>query len=305
MFFKLRTESSELRILRSLNTRMALEPDVKQHFFNLAKGFEGEVAFDEWTLPLTDKYLILNDLLLESNSTTFQIDSLLISQKMIYLFEVKNFEGDYYVEGEKWFSMSGSEINSPLFQMKRCETLLKSYLHRLKINVPIKSYLVFINPEFALYEAPRNEPIIFLSQMKRLIEKFHRQSDYLGNRHNALANQLVNDHLKSNRFSKIPVYDFSLLEKGILCSSCQGSLMKAFNGRNLICPGCGCMEKTESAVLRAVQEYKLLFPDRQVTTQAIQEWCGVVESRKTIREILNRHFTRIGRTQQTHYIEKD
>ena len=79
---------------------MTLSDKDKQHYFNLKKGYEGEVMFDSLTEKLQCECLILNDLLLKINNTTFQIDTLIISDT-IYLFEVKNFEGDYVYESDK------------------------------------------------------------------------------------------------------------------------------------------------------------------------------------------------------------
>ena len=98
MPFKSRSESAELLILRSLNSRMNLPAKDKQHYFNLQKGFEGEIQFDSVTAKLQLECYILNDLLLKQNNTTFQIDTLIILSETIYLFEVKNYEGDYYYE---------------------------------------------------------------------------------------------------------------------------------------------------------------------------------------------------------------
>ncbi|WP_408009949.1 nuclease-related domain-containing protein [Pseudalkalibacillus sp. A8] len=56
---------------------------------NLEKGFQGEVRFDERIAPILNGRLVLNDLLLEHHNTQFQIDSLVISLKTNYLFEVK------------------------------------------------------------------------------------------------------------------------------------------------------------------------------------------------------------------------
>lgn len=56
---------------------------------------------------------IVNDLLLEHQHTMFQIDSLLFSRDLIYLFEVKNYEGNFYIEGDKWHSNDQEEIKNP------------------------------------------------------------------------------------------------------------------------------------------------------------------------------------------------
>ncbi|WP_409973457.1 nuclease-related domain-containing protein [Bacillus sp. Bva_UNVM-123] len=94
---KPRFEPDELKIFRILNVRMSLSDRDKKKYENLEKGFRGEQAFDEWLLALTCDCIILNNLLLEANNTVFQIDSLLITREKIYLFEVKNYEGDLYI----------------------------------------------------------------------------------------------------------------------------------------------------------------------------------------------------------------
>lgn len=73
MVYKSRTESAELLILGSLNTRMNLSDKDKQHYLNLKKGYgyQGEVLFDSSIEKLQCECLILNDLLLKVNNTLF------------------------------------------------------------------------------------------------------------------------------------------------------------------------------------------------------------------------------------------
>ena len=85
MLIKACNEPAELKILRCLNARMNLSAKEKQHYLNLEKGYEGELIFEKWLKNLAGEWLVLNDLLLEYNNTVFQIDTLLISQKTIYL----------------------------------------------------------------------------------------------------------------------------------------------------------------------------------------------------------------------------
>ncbi|MEH7276752.1 nuclease-related domain-containing protein [Neobacillus vireti] len=98
---KERIESDEMKIFRILDNHMTLPRKSKQIFSNLEKGFKGELMFDQITEGLdSNKFLILNDLLLETNSTNFQIDSFIISQGTHFPCEVKNFEGDYYYKSD-------------------------------------------------------------------------------------------------------------------------------------------------------------------------------------------------------------
>src|SRR3546814_3760645 len=65
-----------------------------------SKGYQGEVQFDRLTEKLQRDCHILNDLQLESNKSSFQLDSSLIFQDTYSLFEVKNFEGEYVYDPE-------------------------------------------------------------------------------------------------------------------------------------------------------------------------------------------------------------
>ncbi|MFS0864225.1 nuclease-related domain-containing protein [Fredinandcohnia sp. 179-A 10B2 NHS] len=89
---------------------MVLSEKYPRKYVTAEKGYQGEVLFDQMMQSLSIEHLILNDLLLEVGNTHFQIDSLLIRQNKIHLYDVKNFEGDYYLEGDKLFTSSGTEI---------------------------------------------------------------------------------------------------------------------------------------------------------------------------------------------------
>ncbi|WP_318279654.1 nuclease-related domain-containing protein [Lentibacillus cibarius] len=171
MLYKSRTKPVELKQLSSLDTRMTLPSKDKQHFINLSRGYEGEVLFDSLTEKLTCDCLLLNDLLLKANNSLFQIDSLLISSRKIHLFEVKNFEGDYNYETNRFVKLPQYEITNPLHQLSRSESLLRQLLLKDNINLPIEASLIFINPEFTLYQAPLNKPMIFSNPDQKLLER--------------------------------------------------------------------------------------------------------------------------------------
>src|SRR5690625_3031033 len=94
--YKQRTKPFELGVLESLHRRKGLPTEEKRNYYNLAKGYEGELAFDQLTKQLDCECLILNDLLLNANNTSFQIDSFIVTLGTFYVSEVKNFDGDYY-----------------------------------------------------------------------------------------------------------------------------------------------------------------------------------------------------------------
>ncbi|MGG3469710.1 nuclease-related domain-containing protein [Neobacillus pocheonensis] len=194
MVFKPRFESKELKILRILNNRMALTEDEKKHYHNLKKGFEGEVQFDFLTEQLKSNCYILKDLLLKVNSNSFQNHTVIIYQDILNLFEVKKFENELIYKTDKLESLSGKEYQNPLYQLRKNTLYLRQLLQDLGFNLPIKGYVVFINPEFTLYQSPPNEPIIFPTQLKKFMKKLNSRPSKLTNKHKILAEKLVSLH---------------------------------------------------------------------------------------------------------------
>lgn len=167
MLLKSRVELLEITLLRSLNARMSLSDKDVRNYTRLKKGFEDEQKSDLWLEGLSEEWLVIHDLLLEHNNSKFQIDTLLISHDKIYPLDIKNFEGDYFVEGEKWCTSTKKEMKNPVHQQNRCVILLRSLLRDLGYHNPLEPYLIFINPEFHLYITTINPSLVFHSQINR------------------------------------------------------------------------------------------------------------------------------------------
>ncbi|WP_226643675.1 nuclease-related domain-containing protein [Mesobacillus subterraneus] len=303
MIVKSRVESLELQILRMLNARMNLSPKDYSNYLYLEKGYEGEVIFDRWMEEVEKGYLVVNDLLLEYGNTKFQIDSLFIS-KIIHLFEVKNFEGDYFTEGDRWYTNNGVEIKNPLQQMERAESLLRRMVRDLGFNMNIESTLVFVNPNFYLYQAPRHLPIIFPNQIPRLQKNLQKQTAPIKNTHNNLAERLLSLHTLDSPYKRLPEYSYESLKKGIACSHCH-TVNTIVTRKTLICTSCGKRENIHEAVLRSVRELQLLFLGEALTLSKIYEWSKSIKTKKAIRNILLDDFTLSGRGRGAHYTIKE
>jgi hypothetical protein len=299
---KHRFESEELKLLRSLHIRMKLLDQDFKNYMNLEKGFEGEKNYDIWLADnLSGHFQVLNDLLLEYNKNKFQTDSLIISEGKFFNINVKNYEGDYYVNGDYWHTFSGLEIKNPLLQLQRSETLLRQLLHDLGFHITVESYIIFINPNFHLYQAPMIPQLIFPTQLERFIRKMNNQSSKLNERHSIIAEKLISLHIIESPYTRAPSYTYEKLEKGFFCGRCYSLNKYYFKERSVVCHICGFVEGLEFAVLRCVDEILLLFPNQRITTKAVQEWC-IIDSDKTIRRILIKNFNYIGHGRSSYYV---
>jgi DNA-directed RNA polymerase subunit M/transcription elongation factor TFIIS len=303
MLLKSRSESEELMVYRYLNLRKPdLSENEKFHYLNLQKGYEGELIFDQMATCLQEERYIINDLLLKVNGSYFQIDTLMISHGVINILEIKNFYGNFYLEEDKLYSLTtGKEYINPVIQLKRCATLFRQLLQNHKLNYHVDSSIIFINPEFTLYQAPMNQPIIFPSQIKQFFRDLNKTASKLNDGHKNLAQTLISLHQTKNPFIEYPEYSYEQLQKGSYCKTCK-SLLVYIKNQTLVCEKCGEHEKVEAAILRNVKEFMLLFPEKKVTTQIIDEWCRLDIHKRTICRTLKKHFTSYGNTRDTYYI---
>ncbi|WP_421378330.1 nuclease-related domain-containing protein [Bacillus salacetis] len=301
MFFKTRSESDELLALGSLNNRMRLSKRDKHHYLNLEKGYEGEVQFDGMAEKRLEDKFVLNDLLLEVHHSYSQIDTLSISNGVIHLLNIKNYEGDYYFDGDKLLKVSHEkEYKNPLLQLQRSATIMRQILQDLQEDYTVKPFVVFVNPQFTLYQAPLNQPIIYPTQLNRFLTTLDNTPSSLSDKNRNLANKLVAMHKTKNPFTQLPGYEYAKLRKGIYCKSCRSYSLSTMNNK-FICGKCREEEKFEKAILRTTKEFRLLFPGKKITAKIIQEWCNVDLSRRTFSRVLKRNFTTLGSTKDVFY----
>lgn len=301
MILKKRVKSNELKMLDWLATRMEFTEKEKQRHFSLKKGFKGEIQYDIWMESLEIEHLILNDLLLEVGGTTFQIDSLVIVQEVILVFEIKYYEGDYYYEGDRLKKINGNEIKDPLLQLKRSISLLRQLFESLGFHLVIESSVVFNNPEFTLYQAPKDAPIIFPNQLNRYMRNLNKKHSKLTNLHRKIAEKLLLLHQTDSPYKRVPKYEYEQLKKGLMCGECH-QLMDKIDKKEFVCSHCGTHEKIDTAVMRSIEEIKLLFPEEKLTTALVYDWCNGVLPIKAVRRVLNKQCSPVGDRHMRYYM---
>ncbi|WP_176215106.1 nuclease-related domain-containing protein [Cytobacillus gottheilii] len=230
-------------------------PDLKKKH-HLEKGYAREKYFDHWLeTELSSSFIVHKDLTLDvQSSKALQIDTLLISEKTIYLFEVKNYEGDFSIDGEKWHSNTGTEIKSPLQQLKRSELLLNHFFREIGYKIPIEPYCVFVNPEFHLFGCNPQQLLIFPTQIKRFLQKINNHSTKLKAQHHKLAAALNSYKLEKSPYSRFPAYSYDTLKKGVPCPVCRTFMLPSHS--KMACNQCGCVENFGYAILRAFKSFK-------------------------------------------------
>src|SRR5699024_11004597 len=108
-----------------------------------------------------------------------------------------------------------------------------------------------------------------------------------------LVETFYREHIEKNPFERLPAYPYEKLNKGIFCLNCQEQLNR--EGRyHVRCTKCSYREWIDSAILRNIVEFNILFPKEKMNKSKMGEWCGDIASPKTIRRVSNKDIIRKG-----------
>lgn len=300
MILKERTKSLTHRILESLDHRTTLPPGEKTQYDNQIKGYAGERQFDNKMKETGVPGILISDLLLSTRDTSYQIDSLLITDTCIYLYEVKNYTGSYHYKDGDISSDSGHLIQNPTNQVER----KRAYLHNLLLNngyqIKIFAYVVYINPDFYIYSLPKSPTILFAGQLTSHFESLSGQDSIQDHKYLTLAKKLLSMHNHSYRPPNLPDHPLESLTKGIMCSECF-AFEFTVSRQIRTCTNCGHKEKSAAAIHRSIEEFRLLFPEKLVTKQAMFDWCGNHFSESRIKRVLSKHYQVHSRSRSSYY----
>ena len=108
---------------------------------------------------------------------------------------MKNFSGNYYLESDNLFNViNHREYKNPIIQLKRSGTLFRQLLQSLKFTSFVDPAIVFINPEFTLYQAPMDQPIILPTQVNHFLKDLSVLPSKMNENHRQLAKKLITLH---------------------------------------------------------------------------------------------------------------
>ncbi|MFJ7725280.1 nuclease-related domain-containing protein [Neobacillus sp. NPDC097160] len=145
-----------LALLRRLPKNHDKRPQIKKELARRQAGYQGEESLDYYLCRLPDKkYMIFHDLNLPYGKYNYQIDTLLLTQKLALILETKNMTGTlkFDLENEQFFqTIDGNDkgYTDPIAQAEMHKACLKEFLSKYNFpSVPI-DYLVVISNPFAV-----------------------------------------------------------------------------------------------------------------------------------------------------------
>ncbi|UJF15599.1 NERD domain-containing protein [Jeotgalibaca sp. MA1X17-3] len=289
MNLKERALPEELFVLQILEQRMSLSSPLKHRLYTLQVGYDGEIIFDKWLLAMEWDSIVIHDLRIKQNFSEVQIDTLVITNKKIFIFEIKNFIGEYYWESQTLFKKPNKQVKNPLHQLERSKLLIRQLVNEWQCDYSVEASLIFVHPQFTLFNASLEAPIILRSQIEERLHAFKRLSSGITLENKIFAEKLVQMHLSTNSFSQLPNYQYHQLKKGVPCAHCQ-SLLTQLRGRKCFCNHCNLQENIYASIHRLTKEFSLLFPEEQITVKKIYDFSGEIVSKQVIRTALKKRY---------------
>src|SRR5690625_1533432 len=181
----------------------------------------------------------------------------------------------------------------------RTNRLIKNFLNQHQINLEVKSFTVFVHPQFHLYYAPINRQTIFPNQIKHFLENLN-QTTSKNYTHTDIYKLFMDSHINKLPHEILPEYTYEELKKGIFCGNCNKGLTYS-KGKYNVCEFCQSKSTVLDIIIKHTYDFSELFPDKKITVNNLYLWLDKSISKWTIRSSLNQKLKFIDNGRYSYY----
>ncbi|KSU58718.1 hypothetical protein AS034_19640 [[Bacillus] enclensis] len=295
--------------LNPLNVKIT---HIKEDWNKRLAGYRGEVSLD-YVLGFLDaqEYVLLHGVRLEVDGKYFQIDTLVLSRKLILILEVKNLAGTIYFDQvfNQLIQLKDGQENSypdPLVQISRQERQLKRWIEKNNLpRIPIHSLVVISNDKTLIKTSSNHK---FLSD-----KVIHKQ--ILPTRINQLTNSVHKEAYSEKEFKKFiriikkkhEESDPSILERykitgeeiltGVICEICNFRPLIRMHGSRYCSK---CQHSDKQGHLRALIDYELLLGP-ELTNKELKRFLNISSRHVSLRILKSLNLPTTGTKKSTTY----
>lgn len=302
MFLNYREKPFALFYYVAISVRRELTRNEKFQMENLIKGFEGECLYDEILNTVGHENLyVLRDLYLNINNSVIQYDSIIVMNNRIVVNEVKNLNGDYRYENNGWYKNNKQMESDPFIQLSRGKSRLINLRQKSSWDFEVDGNIIFTNDDFSFVSD--NEGMQSQAVMRSRLKKYFRsfKQEAVGNNAKEVV-QLIKSAIVDNPKLPEPV-DITQLKRGLYCGNCIS--YNLFKGQfQFVCEDCGSIESYETHLLRAMFDYKYLFPNQLMTRHSLLHLLNYEINKNTVFYALKKHCHILKNGNQTSYTLK-
>ncbi|MEH7501972.1 nuclease-related domain-containing protein [Neobacillus drentensis] len=297
--FLLQAEALERRIVEN-HRRMQ---DVKSKIRILRSGYNGEKTIKYYLEQIPEhKYHIFYGLRLPIGNTYFQIDTLLLSKKLILILDAKNHSGTLRFEKNQLIHEHAGNrdvYENPVAQVNRHKILLRHLFEKNKIPpIPIGNFVTVCKPSTEIiinqgYQEAAQKVIRAYDILKKIDELEERYTEKKLNQ--KTFNQVINLLKTQHTPQKIDILNFFQITEdelitGVQCPRCSYIPMD-YKRSKWICNACILFSK--DAHLNGINDYFLLIKS-SFSNPEIRTFLHLPSSRSTTSFLPKLNFPHTG-----------
>lgn len=235
MILKERRPPIEITQLEAVIPRLSkvhIMKRIEKELSNSRKGYAGEQKVDRYTSLLKNDFTILQDVYLYNNGTSFQIDTLIIGPRGIFVIEIKDLSGTLLFnlitnQFIRIYHNKEESFRNPIIQATTNKLQLTEWLSNRNIkDIPIYSLVAIADPSTIIKVTPEDRDISNIVMHGEYIPHQIIQID------NRLAGRSSQSHPKIGKLilQECKAFDLDLTkEYGIIPESILGGV---------VCPRC-------------------------------------------------------------------
>ena len=142
-----------------------------------AKGMVGEMVISAYLSKLPqNQYILLNDVMLQTDKGTTQVDHILVSVYGIFVIETKNYKG--WIYGEEYAEQWTQNIYGN--KQKFMNPLRQNYAHVLSLmeilNLPKDAFIPIVAfASTATLKVESKQPVVYFSDVKKMVLQYQNR----------------------------------------------------------------------------------------------------------------------------------
>ena len=283
---------------------------LEKQLYRIGAGYSGECNVDAYIerTKFPQMVKIFTDVhLCNSPKFTFQIDTLVITERYVLIIEVKNLKDTVrFVPNPPHLEQvleTGDEVvlDCPVYQIESNKSNLDEWFLQRGIHLKTLGLLVLANPNTKVIDAPNDFPIIYKKQIPFYLQKLRPTERILTpNQIQTITRQLIAEQQQFNPFPLCSYYHInpSDLRKGLLCHNCHGRLQQK-NRETWYCPSCS--KKADDPYNEAIQDWFMLVKN-SMNNKECRNFLGLKDG-NAARYILSKSsLVKKGKSAATFYI---
>jgi len=220
----MRQKSHHLQYLEALYFRNGLTLEEEKEYQKLLQGYQGEVQLDKLCQFFSiSKEQMMDDITLSLFKNVTQIDKIIVSRNVLYLIDVKNYQGNYRYEHQRW-TLDGNILSNNIFeQLRRAVRIVQQILNQSGIKLLVKGVLVFMNPNSKIEVIDSIDEIVLdVTQIPQWLMSLQLHTNSISWKDLLKKYQIPNYRTTLTSSSEL----FNKLTKGIRCINCGSFAVK-------------------------------------------------------------------------------